>query len=237
MNPAAIATPLEDVQGDGRWMSMHNLFLNEAKEREPEVIFIGDSLISNLAQTQHWQQMFEPLHCINFGIGGDQTQHVLWRIQNGELEDVKPKVIVLLVGTNNHDHTSEQIVGGIIEIINVIQTKQPQAQLIVLGIPPRGEKPNPLREKIERINKGLAEQLSEMPNTSFLNIEPQNFINSNGIINHHDMFDFLHLTHIGYQKICDPLLEELQNYLQTFIKVESTSVETASIAGELAADK
>ncbi|KAK6173269.1 hypothetical protein SNE40_016751 [Patella caerulea] len=237
MNPAAVAAPVEDVQGDGRWMSLHHLFLNEAKEREPEVIFIGDSIISNLAQTQLWQQMFEPLHCINFGIGGDQTQHILWRIQNGELEDMRPKVVVLMVGTNNHGHTAEQIVGGITEIVNLIHTKQPQAQLIVMGIPPRGEKPNPLREKIQQINKGLTDQLQDMPNTLFLNTDWSVFVNSNGVINHHDMFDFLHLTQIGYQKICEPLLEEIQNYLQTFIKVESTSIETASMAGELAGDK
>ena len=66
--------------------------MHEAKEKEPEVLFIGDSLIQQLAQREIWEKFFEPLHCQNFGIGGDQTQHVLWRMQNGELENHAPKV-------------------------------------------------------------------------------------------------------------------------------------------------
>ena len=65
----------------------------ETKEREPEVLFVGDSLIAHLLYTDLWETVFEPLHPLNFGIGGDQTQHVLWRLENGELDNIKPKVI------------------------------------------------------------------------------------------------------------------------------------------------
>ncbi|XP_071111272.1 platelet-activating factor acetylhydrolase IB subunit alpha2-like [Haliotis cracherodii] len=237
MNPAAEAQVVEDVQGDGRWMSLHKRFLLEAKEREPEVVFIGDSLIAQLQHMPIWQQMFEPLHCLNFGIGADQTQHVLWRVQNGELDNMEPKVVVMLVGTNNHDHTGEQVVGGIMELVSAIHTKQPQAQVVVMGIPPRGENRNHLREKILQINTSLAEQLKGKGNVTFLNIDASWFVNADGTITHHDMHDYLHMTRRGYQKICEPLLEEIQNLLQTFVKVESTSVETVSMAGELAGDK
>jgi hypothetical protein len=64
----------------------------EAKTAEPEVVFIGDSIIAQLEQSEVWKKWFVPFHCLNFGIGGDQTQHVLWRIQNGELSIIKPKV-------------------------------------------------------------------------------------------------------------------------------------------------
>ena len=66
--------------------------MNEAKQKEPDVLFIGDSLIAHLANTEVWEQWFEPLHALNFGIGGDETQHILWRIQNGELDIIQPKV-------------------------------------------------------------------------------------------------------------------------------------------------
>jgi platelet-activating factor acetylhydrolase IB subunit beta/gamma len=66
--------------------------VDETKLWEPEVLFIGDSLIRNLAYTEMWKNVFVPMHPLNFGIGGDQTQHVLWRVLNGELEHIKPKV-------------------------------------------------------------------------------------------------------------------------------------------------
>jgi platelet-activating factor acetylhydrolase IB subunit beta/gamma len=71
----------------------HQRFVMETKEREPEVLFVGDSLIAHLLYTDLWETVFEPLHPLNFGIGGDQTQHVLWRLENGELDNIKPKVI------------------------------------------------------------------------------------------------------------------------------------------------
>ncbi|XP_052806131.1 platelet-activating factor acetylhydrolase IB subunit alpha2-like [Mya arenaria] len=233
MNPAADAQPMQDVQGDGRWMSQHKRFLTDTK-REPEVLFIGDSLIQNLARTQLWKRMFEPLHCLNFGIGGDQTQHVLWRVQNGELENLEPKVIVLLVGTNNYDHTAKQVAGGIVEIVSAIQLKQPKAQIIVLGIPPRGEKPNPLRIKIKEINDNLAMQLDDIENCTFLATDPSMYVDAEGKISAMDMYDYLHLTSRGYQKLCDPLLELAQDLLQEFVKVENTSQDSDSLAGDLA---
>ncbi|CAG5127283.1 unnamed protein product [Candidula unifasciata] len=234
-NPAAEAQAPQDIQGDGRWMSLHNAFLHDAKEKEPEVVLIGDSLIANLSQSMLWKQMFEPLHCLNFGIGGDRTQHVLWRVLNGELDQVQPKVIVLLVGTNNFDDTADQVTEGIMVIVKAIRDRQPSTNLIVLGLLPRGEKPNKLRDKHSAINKRLAEELSSLPQVTFLKVDEKEFLTSEETISRDVMYDFLHLTsEVGYQKLCEPLLEEIQNLLGTFIKVSSTSYETSSIAGDLA---
>ncbi|KAI4904495.1 hypothetical protein NFI96_021699 [Prochilodus magdalenae] len=131
-NPAATPTPCEDVQGDGRWMSMHNRFVSDSKGKEPEVLFVGDSLVQLLHEFEVWRKLFSPLHTLNFGIGGDATQHVLWRLTHGELDHICPKVVVLWVGTNNHGHTPEQICGGIMAIINVINQRLPQAHILVL---------------------------------------------------------------------------------------------------------
>ncbi|KAH3692494.1 platelet-activating factor acetylhydrolase IB subunit alpha2-like [Dreissena polymorpha] len=234
MNTAAIPNPVKDVQGDDRWMSQHNRFLLEAKEREPEVIFIGDSILQQLPRTQFWKRMFEPLHCLNFAIGGDTTQNVLWRVQNGELDFVEPKVIVLLVGTNNHENTAEEVVGGILELVSCIQQKQQRTHIIVMGIPPRGENPNPLREKIAKINSSLAMQLEDLKHCTFLATDPTLFIGHDGKISHMDMHDYLHLTNRGYQKLCEPLLDLIQDLLQEFIKVENTSQDSDSLAGDLA---
>lgn len=71
----------------------HNRFLLDTKEKEPDVVFIGDSLIQRLVHTEMWNNFFAPMHALNFGIGGDLIQNVLWRIENGELDHINPKVI------------------------------------------------------------------------------------------------------------------------------------------------
>ncbi|ELU09241.1 hypothetical protein CAPTEDRAFT_156453 [Capitella teleta] len=224
MNPATTPVSVEDVQGDGRWMSLHQRFIAEAKEREPEVLFIGDSLMQNLALTELWEKLFVPMHCLNFGVGGDQTQHVLWRIQNGELENISPKVIVLLVGTNNHGHTAQQTAEGILEISRAITQKQPQGQLIVMALPPRGQKPNPLREKIATINQIVSDEIATISGAQFFNVDASLFVNADGEISPQDMHDYLHLTKRGYQKLAEPLLDEVQTLLKNFMQADVASV-------------
>uniref|UniRef100_A0A8C6KIQ8 Platelet-activating factor acetylhydrolase IB subunit alpha1 n=1 Tax=Nothobranchius furzeri TaxID=105023 RepID=A0A8C6KIQ8_NOTFU len=171
-NPAATPTPCEDTQGDGRWMSLHNGFVSYSKDKEPDVLFVGDSLVQLMHQFGIWRQLFSPLHCLNFGVGGDATQHVLWRLSNGELDNISPKVVVLWVGTNNHGHTAEQICGGIMAIVQVIHNKLPHAQTLVLGLLPRGKMPNPLRERNANVNKLVEDALSSLPYAHFLNVDP-----------------------------------------------------------------
>ncbi|XP_023600068.1 platelet-activating factor acetylhydrolase IB subunit beta isoform X4 [Myotis lucifugus] len=131
-NPAAIPHAAEDIQGDDRWMSQHNRFVLDCKDKEPDVLFVGDSMVQLMQQYEIWRELFSPLHALNFGIGGDTTGHVLWRLKNGELENIKPKVIVVWVGTNNHENTAEEVAGGIEAIVQLINTRQPQAKIIVL---------------------------------------------------------------------------------------------------------
>uniref|UniRef100_A0A3B3ZEJ9 Platelet-activating factor acetylhydrolase IB subunit alpha2 n=1 Tax=Periophthalmus magnuspinnatus TaxID=409849 RepID=A0A3B3ZEJ9_9GOBI len=154
-NPAAVPKPVEDVQGDARWISQHTRFVQECKDAEPDVLFIGDSMIQLMQQYDIWRELFSPLHALNFGIGGDTTCNVLWRLQNGELENISPKVVVLWVGTNNHEHTAEQVAGGVMAIAQFLATRLPKAKIIVLGLLPRGERPNLLREKNATVNSLL----------------------------------------------------------------------------------
>ncbi|KAM8846437.1 platelet-activating factor acetylhydrolase IB subunit gamma isoform 1-T2 [Synchiropus picturatus] len=212
-NPAATPTACEDTQGDGRWMSLHNRFVSDSKDKEPEVLFVGDSLIQLMHQFSIWRELFSPLHTLNFGVGGDATQHVLWRLSNGELDNISPKVVVLWVGTNNHGHSAEQICAGIMEIVRVIKNKLPHAHTVVLGILPRGKAPNPLRERNAQVNQLVQEAVSSLPHASFLNVDP-GFVHSDGSISHQDMYDYLHLTPHAYQMVCKPLHAYLKTLLE-----------------------
>ncbi|XP_072325195.1 platelet-activating factor acetylhydrolase IB subunit alpha2-like isoform X1 [Scyliorhinus torazame] len=211
-NPAAIPVSVADVQGDSRWMSQHNRFVADTKDKEPDVLFVGDSLIQLLHQFEIWHQLFSPLHALNFGIAGDATQHVLWRLQNGELENIRPKVIVLWVGTNNHEHTAEQVAGGIEAIVHLLNQQQPQAKVIVLGLLPRGKDPNPLRVKNALVNKLVRNTLEIRSNTSFLDVDP-GFVNSDGTISQNDMYDYLHLTRHAYTSVCNLIHGRVQQLL------------------------
>ncbi|TNN88643.1 Platelet-activating factor acetylhydrolase IB subunit beta [Liparis tanakae] len=212
MNPAAVAQPVEDVQGDDRWMSQHTRFVQECKDAEPEVLFVGDSMIQLMQQYEVWREVFSPLHALNFGIGGDTTCNVLWRLQNGELQNIRPKVVVLWVGTNNHKHTAEQVAGGILAIAQLLTSRLPNAKVVVLGLLPRGEQPNPLRQKNAAVNDFLRSWLPRLGQALLLDVSG-GFVHSDGTIHSQDMFDFLHLTPTGYRTMAKPLSDLLLQIL------------------------
>ena len=107
--------------------------MSEARDCEPDVLWVGDSIVQHLVNSGIWARSFCQMHSLNFGIGGDRTENVLWRLQNGELDGpLAPKVIVLMVGTNNHGDSAADIADGVKAICNLIRDKQPQAYLVVL---------------------------------------------------------------------------------------------------------
>ena len=105
---------------------------------------------------------------------------------------------------------------------------------IFQAIPPRGENPNPLREKIGKINSIVASHLEGIANATFYSIDTSVFISKEGQISNTDMHDYLHFTKEGYQKLCEPLLDVVQDLAQDFVKVENTSLDSDSLAGDLA---
>uniref|UniRef100_A0A8C1JTA1 Platelet-activating factor acetylhydrolase IB subunit alpha2 n=1 Tax=Cyprinus carpio TaxID=7962 RepID=A0A8C1JTA1_CYPCA len=228
MNPAAQPLPVQDVQGDARWISQHERFVQECKDAEPDVLFIGDSMVQLMQQHEVWRDLFSPLHALNFGLAGDTTCNVLWRIQNGELQNIQPKVVVLWVGTNNHQHTAEQVSGGVTAITQILISQLPQAKIIVLGLLPRGEHQNPLREKNAAVNELLRSSVPRLGPAQFLDVSAE-FVQSDGSISKHDMFDFLHLTAAGYQTLSKPLHDLL---LQTLEETSDSALHTQSVCSQ-----
>ncbi|MDZ4850784.1 MAG: platelet-activating factor acetylhydrolase IB subunit [Pirellulaceae bacterium] len=192
----------------------HERFVNIAKEGTAELVFLGDSITAGWASKKEiWDAAFEQYKPANFGIGGDRTQHVLWRITNGELEGIKPKAVVLMIGTNNTGGDSaEGIAQGIEVIVKTIRSKQPQAKILLLAVFPRGEKvsPNPGRDKINQVNSSIA-KLNDGKHIHYLDIGSK-FLEPDGSLTKEIMPDFLHLSPAGYQIWADaigPKLAEL----------------------------
>jgi len=202
----------EDPLGEGRWMAMHNRFLSETRDAEPEILWVGDSVIQNLFNSRIWETSFCLMHCLNFGIAGDRTENVLWRLQNGELDNLSPKVIVLSVGQSNVGDSAEEIAEGIKEICALIRSKQPQAFLVVLTLLPRGQHPNPLRERNTKVNSLLGELAKGNSRLQLVNIDT-GFVQVDQSISHHDMWDYLELTQKGYSKAFEPVNELLSQLI------------------------
>jgi lysophospholipase L1-like esterase len=196
------------------WTQRHENFLKRAKEGKMDLLFLGDSITEGWGNNAVWQKSYAPLNAANFGIGGDTTENVLWRILNGEIEGLSPKVAVLMIGTNNfglEGHAPADVAKGITTIVQTLRKKLPTTKILLLGIFPRDEKPNTeSRKKIQKVNEQIA-GLDDKKNVRFLDIGPK-FTNPDGSIAKEIMPDFLHLSEKGYQiwaDAMDPLLKQL----------------------------
>ncbi len=177
---------------DANSLVAHAQLLAKAKQGGIDVYFEGDSITRRWGALDYpellanWKQNFFGWNAGDFGWGGDRTQNILWRLENGELDGVNPKVVVLLAGTNNLGGLSGQggdearagdIVRGLKAIVHVIQEKEPAATIIVMGIFPRNDDMEYM-PVIEKINRGLSE-LADGKKIRYLNINDK-LADSNG---------------------------------------------------------
>src|SRR5579885_1222837 len=142
-NPATRPVP----RPDGWWQKRHEAAVERAKKGGVDVLFVGDSITQGWegAGKKVWAERFEKWHPANIGFIGDRTEHVLWRITEGkELEGIDPKVIVLMIGTNNfRSNSAEQVAEGIKAIVSEFRKQKPSAKVLLLGVFPRSTKPQP----------------------------------------------------------------------------------------------
>ncbi|XP_022227455.1 platelet-activating factor acetylhydrolase IB subunit beta homolog [Drosophila obscura] len=212
MNPCVFPTPIPDDEGDKRWHSIHRRFISDCREKDPDVIFLGDCIFETLQDSEIWNEYFAPLHCLNFSIRDDCTEHVLWRIENGALDNVNPKIVVLHVGTNNVKSSADQVAEGILANVERIRQKLNGAYIILPSLLPRGQQPNKLRDKNAKINELVKEMTTGMDRVQTVAID-KGLVQGDGTISHHDMFDYKNLTNTGAKKILEPLYELLSQIL------------------------
>lgn len=188
----------------GGWMKMHESFLDRAKKGHVDLLFLGDSITQGWHDNAVWKRYYGPRNAANFGIGGDRTEHVLWRIQNGELEGIKPRVVVLMIGTNNAgSNSAEDIAAGVTAIVKELRTRLPEAKVLLLGVFPRSEKPDRTRAKLRKVNEEIA-KLDDGSHVNYLDIGKA-FLNPDDTISREIMPDFLHLSAKGYRLWADAM--------------------------------
>jgi lysophospholipase L1-like esterase len=193
------------------------------------VLFLGDSITDFWRRDDKksggkkvWDAHVAPLKAANFGISGDRTQHVLWRLENGELEGISPKAIVLMIGTNNTGferdgktprNSPAEVIEGVTAIVKKLRTALPQAKILLLGIFPRGEKPDhPQRAQIAQINAALA-KLGDRKAIHYLDLGPR-FLKADGTLPKEFMPDFLHPGELGYEVWADAIKAPLAALLK-----------------------
>src|SRR5205823_1265536 len=183
----------------------HKQFLEIVKKGDADVIFLGDSITQGWegAGKKVWADTFAPLKAVNLGIGGDQTGHVLWRIIEGkELEPIKPKLAVIMIGTNNTgSHSADQIAGGVKAIVEELRHQKPHMKVLLLGVFPRcggGVKKEDMAcpaEKLQPKIKAINEKIAKLDDGKLVFYKDigSKFLESDGSLNRKTMPDFLHL--------------------------------------------
>ena len=156
-NPAARFTP--------RWQNHFAETLDVIKSQKPQLVFLGDSITDELASTRPrfravhavWQQYYACRNALNLGFAGDTTGNVLWRITHGELANIAPKLVVILIGTNDlsprWDATPQQATNGVQSVVATVHAKLPHAHILLLGLLPRQTRDNRRRQ----VNRHLAQ--------------------------------------------------------------------------------
>jgi beta-glucosidase len=193
---------LVPVPREGAQMARHEKFNERVKQGNVDLVFIGDSITQGWegAGKEAWTKHYDKRNAVNLGIGGDRTQHVLWRLDHGNVDGIKPKLAVLMIGTNNSnrdDNTAEEIGGGIEAIVKKLREKLPETKVLILAIFPRGETPNPQREKNAKASE-IASKLADNKTVYFLDIGPK-FLAADGKLTKDIMPDLLHLSPKGYE--------------------------------------
>lgn len=221
-------TAIKPAPRDKGWMPRHDKFVEIAKRGDIDLLFLGDSITDAWGGEGHnpkapgneiFENEFKAKKAANFGIGGDRTQHVLWRLQNGEFDTIKPKALMLMIGTNNSngkDNTAEEIAEGIKAIVREIHKRSPKTRVLLLAVFPRATGKDQAAKdaqttKINAVNEQIAKLDDGGKTVKFMDIGKK-FLAADGSIPKEIMPDQLHLSPKGYRIWADavtPALDEL----------------------------
>ncbi len=208
-NDAVIPVPRK-----GGWMKRHESFNKRVEKGNVDLVFIGDSITHGWEGRGRniWKEFYGNRNAVNLGIGGDRTQHVIWRLQNGNLKGISPKLAVLMIGTNNSGSNSpQQISAGIKKIVKEINTRSPKTKVLILGIFPRGKNPQDKRRQVNEKTNAIIKGFADGKKVFYLDIG-KNFLQKDGTLTREIMPDLLHLSEKGYRiwvKSVEPTVKKL----------------------------
>ncbi|MDR0870959.1 MAG: GDSL-type esterase/lipase family protein [Planctomycetaceae bacterium] len=191
-----------DKMSEGWWKDRHTANVEFINKGSVEFLLIGDSITHGWdGHPQLYSKYFGQYKPVNLGFGGDQTQHVLWRLNHLPLDKIAPKAAMIMIGTNNSGNpanTPWQIADGVRAIVDKLQKQYPQIKIVVLKVFPRDEKPDGhLRFRVNEINLSLPDVLKGYKNVEIVDING-GFLADDGVLPKDIMPDFLHPNDKGY---------------------------------------
>jgi lysophospholipase L1-like esterase len=208
-NPTAMPLPRMD------WFERFQKNL-EASAKQPKIdlIFDGDSITDFWMTTGRavWDQHYAGLNAFDFGVSGDRTENVLWRLQQGQLgANAQPKLIFLMIGTNNLSRNPvEQIIGGVKAVVEEYRKERPDATVVLQAIFPRSANPtDPYRQKIKDINKAISGLAGDK--VIYLDFADK-FLQPDGTLSREIMPDFLHPSAAGYRIWADAIQPTIDKF-------------------------
>ncbi|HET6250223.1 MAG TPA: GDSL-type esterase/lipase family protein [Tepidisphaeraceae bacterium] len=191
-------------------------FIERGKDKNIKLVFLGDSITDFWMNRgkKVWDEYYTKYDAADFGVSGEHTEHVLGRIDHGLLDDVRPKVVVIMIGTNNIGHYADEkpewVAEGVKKIVETVHQKLPEAKVLLLGVFPRDGKDSSSRKKVEEIN-AIISKLDDGKTTRYLDIGSK-FLDEKGELPKDIMPDKLHPTEKGYKiwaEAMQPLLDEM----------------------------
>lgn len=222
---AELHSAIKPVPREGGWMTRHESFNKRVKEGNVDLLFIGDSITQGWEGSGQkvWKEFYGDRNAVNLGIGGDRTQHVLWRLDNGNIEGISPKAAVIMIGTNNsRDNTPEQIADGVTRIVQKLRKQLPKTKILLLAVFPRGESPTDARRQVNEKTNAMIEKLSKDDMVTYLDIGPK-FLAEDGTLSRKIMPDLLHLSPAGYVIWAESIEPELAKLLGDTPKVKAAA--------------
>ena len=217
--PNLAITPVQ--RPEAGCQARHEKFNAISKEGTAELVFLGDSITQGWegGGKAVWEKTWAPLKAANFGIGGDRTEHVLWRLEHGNFDGLKPKAIVLMIGTNNTGHQktggyqspAKNTAEGVKLILEKLKVKAPQAKILMLGIFPRGATPDDTWRKQNEETNAIIKGYADDKTVFYMDIGSK-FLAPDGTLTPEIMPDRLHLSPKGYEiwaEAIEPKVKEL----------------------------
>ncbi len=217
-NAPATIQPVSRLQSDW-WKERHEAKKQRIAQGNIDLLFLGDSITHSWENNGRkiWDQYYAKRNAANLGFSGDRTQHVLWRLLNSPIENISPKLVVLMIGTNNSPNDSpEDIAKGIEAIVKLLGEKLPETKVLVLAIFPRGPNSDfPLR-KVNEATNAIVKNLADNKRVYYLDIGHA-FLTEDGVLTKEIMPDFLHPREKGYgiwAKAIEPTVRKLMGEKQ-----------------------
>ena len=203
------------------WMPRHEAKLAQRKAMEKvDLLMIGDSITHAWEDKglETWNKYYANRNALNLGFSGDRTEHVIWRFQNGAIDDISPKLAVVMIGTNNTGHRKEtprHTALGIKRIIDEIKMRLPSTKILLLDIFPRGaDKENEFRMINSKINDLIKNYANDDSEIFFLSIGDK-FLQEDGTLPKSIMPDLLHPNSEGYQIWAEAMESTIEKLLNT----------------------